>query len=347
MIRQSLTRGSQKWIAVLPLFVLALLVFGLPTALRAQVTATLTGTVEDQSGGVIPGAQVTLTNEATKFATVNTSNSVGLYAFPSLTPGTYDIRASAKGFKAAEVTDIVLNAGDSKTIPALSLTVGAETQTVTISATSEMIPVDNGQRTDVLSRTDIDNMALEGRDTTELLMALPGAVTTSSSLTNTSPTYGDLNVTVDQAAVGSGVYLSGSIYRGGTSIEVDGAQTIDIGDMASSLVVIDPEMTEQVSVSTSNMSADQAFGPVVVSTISRAGSSNYHGEGYFDARNNVLNANGWQQKHTTPITPLGPQSYYYPGGSFGGPVPGTHKKLLFWGGYEKWLQNQGNANILK
>ena len=189
---------------------------------------------------------MTLTNEATQVATVNTSNSVGLYAFPSLTPGTYDIRASAKGFKAAEVTDIVLNAGDVKTIPALSLTVGAETQTVTISATSEMIPVDNGPRTDVLSRTDIDNMALEGRDTTELLMALPGAVTTSSSLTNTSPTYGDLNVTVDQAAVGSGVYLSGSIYRGGTSIEVDGAQTIDIGDMASSLVIIDPEMTEQV-----------------------------------------------------------------------------------------------------
>src|SRR5580698_9773991 len=75
-------------------------------------------------------------------------------------------------------------------------------------------------------------------------------------------------------------------------------RSIDIGDMASSLVVIDPEMTEQVSVSTSNMSADQAFGPVVVSTISRAGGSNYHGEGYFDARNNVFNANGWQQNNT-------------------------------------------------
>jgi Carboxypeptidase regulatory-like domain len=344
MNRIGLTKGGLTWVAVLPLFVLALVVLGLPTTLRAQVTATLTGTVEDQSGGVIPAAQVTLTNEATKFATVDTTNGAGLYAFPSLTPGTYDIRASAKGFKAKEVTGVVLNAGDVKTVPALDLTVGAESQTVTVSATSEMIPVENGQRTDVLSRTDIDNMALEGRDTTELMMSLPGAVTASTNLTTTAPSYGDLNVTVDQAAVGSGVYLSGSIYRGGTSIEVDGAQTIDIGDMASSLVVIDPEMTEQVSVSTSNMSADQAFGPVVVSTISRSGSSNYHGEGYFDARNNVLNANGWQQNQAH--TKLGPQSYYYPGGSFGGPVPGTHKKLLFWGGYEKWLQNQGNANVL-
>jgi hypothetical protein len=346
MNRNGLTMGSFRWVAVLPLLMLALVVLGLPSTLRAQVTATLTGTVEDQSGGVIPGANVTLTNEATKFATAETSNGAGLYAFPSLTPGTYDIKASAKGFQAKQVTGIVLNAGDVRTVPALDLTVGAESQTITVSATSEMIPVENGQRTDVLSREDIDNMALEGRDTTELMQAMPGAVTASGSLTQTAPSYGDLNVTVDQAAVGSGVYLSGSIYRGGTSIEVDGAQTIDIGDMASSLVVINPEMTEQVSVQSSNMSADQAFGPVVVSTISRSGSANYHGEGYFDARNNVLNANGWQQKDKTPITPLGPQSYYYPGGSFGGPVPGTHKHLLFWGGYEKWLQNQGNANVL-
>ena len=116
---------------------------------------------------------------------------------------------------------------------------------------------------------------------------------------------------------------------------------IDIGNMAGSLTIVDPEMTAEVSVQASNLGADQPFGPVVVSAISRSGSANYHGDAYFNARNNVLNANGWQQKHAAQA--LGPQHYYYPGGSFGGPVPGTHKKLLFWGGYEKWLQNQGNA----
>ncbi len=344
MNRKGLTIGGQSWVAVLPLLILALLAVGLPSAARAQVTATLTGTVEDQSGGVIPAAQVTLTNEATKFATVETTNGAGLYAFPSLTPGTYDIKASAKGFKAKEVTGIVLNAGDSRTVPALDLTVGAESQTVTVSADAEMIPVDNGAHTDVLSAADIDNLALEGRDTTELLKVLPGTVTTSGSITQTAPTFSDLNITVDEGAEGNGFYTNGSIYRGGTSILVDGAETIDIGNMAGSLVIISPEMTSQVSMESSNMSADQPFGPLVISTISRSGSANYHGEGYFDARNNVLNANGWAQKNAG--TKLGPQSYYYPGGSFGGPVPGTHKKLLFWGGYEKWLQNQGNANVL-
>ncbi|HEY1803830.1 MAG TPA: carboxypeptidase-like regulatory domain-containing protein [Terracidiphilus sp.] len=325
-------------------FSLAILVLAVPRASWSQVTATLTGTVEDQSGGVIPGATVTLINESTKFASVNTSNGAGLYAFPSLTPGTYDIKASAKGFKAKEVTGIVLNAGDVRTVPALDLTVGAESQTITVSATAEMIPVENGAHTDVLSASDIDNLALEGRDTTELLKTLPGTVTQSGGLTQTSPMFSDLNVTVDEAGVGNGFYTNGSIYRGGTSILVDGAETIDIGNMASSLVIVSPEMTAQVSMQSSNMSADQPFGPVVVSTISRSGSANYHGEGYFNARNNVLNANGWQQNHSN--TQLGPQHYYYPGGSFGGPVPGTHKHLLFWGGYERWLQNQGNANVL-
>ena len=260
-----------------------------------------------------------------------------------MVPGIYDIKASAKGFEAKVVTGIALNAGDSKTVPSLSLTVGAETLTVTVSATEEMIPVENGAHTDVLTSKDIDTLALEGRDASELLRVLPGTVTASGGLTQTSPMFSDLTVTVDEGAEGSGMWTNGSIYRGGSSILVDGAETIDIGNMAQSLVVVPPEMTSQVSVQSSNMSADQPFGPVVISTLSKYGGANYHGEGYFDARNNVLNANGWQQKAGGQA--LGPQHYYYPGGNVGGPVPGTHKHLMFWGGYEKWLQNLGNGSI--
>ena len=68
------------------------------------------------------------------------------------------------------------------------------------------------------------------------------------------------------------------------------------------------------------------------------------GEAYFDARNSVLNANDWRDNHQG--VPQGPQAYYYPGGNFGGPVPGTHKKLLFWGGYERWLQNQAQCECV-
>ena len=90
-------------------------------------------------------------------------------------------------------------------------------------------------------------------------------------------------------------------------------------------------MTAEVSVQASNFGADTPFGPVVVSTISKSGGERYHGEAYFVARNSVLNANDWVSKNQVPIREQGPQSYYYPGGNFGGPVPLTHKKLFFWG----------------
>ncbi len=325
-------------------WLLALILFGLPPALHAQVTATLTGTVTDQSGGVIPGAQVTLTDETTKESRMVETNATGLYAFPSLAPDAYDLKVSAKGFRSRVITGIVLHAGDQRTVPATGLAVGAETQTVEVSATEEMIPVESGERSDVLNSDDIANLALEGQDTTELLKVLPGATTMSGGLTQTSPSFNDLNVTVQQSSIGNGIDLSGAVNRSGTALLSDGANIIDVGDNAASLSIVIPAFTSEVSVQSSNFGADTPFGPVVVSAISKSGSANYHGEAYFNARNSALNANDWQDNHQG--VPQGPQHYYYPGGDFGGPVPHTNKKLLFWGGYQRWLQNQGNANHL-
>ncbi|HEX5284226.1 MAG TPA: carboxypeptidase regulatory-like domain-containing protein [Bryocella sp.] len=311
----------------------------------AQTTAQLTGTVQDASGAVIPGADVTLTDQATGLAHHVQTNHAGLFAFAALTPGVYKVKATAKGFQAKEVTGIVLHAGDEGTVPALSLPVGAEDTTVSVEAASELIATDNGARSNYLDSKQIENLALQGRDTTELLKVLPGATTVSSGLTQTAPAYSDLNMNVQASAVGTGININGAVNRGGTALLSDGANVIDPGDMASSLTVINPEMTAEVTVQASAFGADTAFGPVVVQTISKSGGDHYHGEAYFDARNSVLNANDWQSNHQH--VPQGSQHYYYPGFNFGGPVPLTEKHFFFWGGYERWLQNQGNANVLK
>ena len=330
-----------RWI--LPLIVVALLLLSVPMT-HAQTTAQLTGIVQDPSGAVIPGATVTLTDQANGTTRVVQTNRAGLFAFPSLVPDTYTVKVSAKSFSPKEITGIVLHAGDTIAVPAISLVVGSESATVTVEATSAMIPTEDGARLNVLSSKDIENLALVGRDTTELLKVLPGATTMSSGLTNNSPAYSDLNTGVQQSAVGNGININGAVNRGGTALLSDGANVIDPGNMASSVSIINPEMTAEVSVQASNFGADTPFGPVVVSTISKSGGNQYHGEAYFIARNNVLNANDWQHNHAG--VPQGPQSYYYPGGNFGGPVPKTNQKLFFWGGYERWLQNQGNANVL-
>ena len=336
--------GTSRWL--LPLIGVALFLLSAPLT-HAQTTAQLTGTVQDNSSAVIPGAQVTLTDEATGLTRVVQTNRQGLYAFPALVPGTYTVKVEAKSFQSKEVTGIELHAGDVRSVPALTLAVGSETATVTVEATGSMIPTDNGARTNVLTSKDIENLALVGRDTTELLKVLPGATTMSAGLTNNSPAYSDINTGVQQSAIGSGININGAVNRGGTALLSDGANVIDPGNMASSVSIINPEMTAEVSVQASNFGADTPFGPVVVSTISKSGTDKYHGEVYFVGRNSVLNANDWVSKNQVPIREQGSQSYYYPGGNFGGPAPFTHKKLFFWGGYERWLQNQGNANVLK
>jgi hypothetical protein len=316
----------------------------LAPALRAQTTAQLTGTVEDPSGGVIPGAQVTLLNQATHDTRVAVTNSVGLYSFPALPPSSYAVSVTAKGFQPKQLTGIVLHAGDHISAPALVLTVGSETQTVQVQAAPQIIPVNNGERSAVLDSKQIENLALQGRDATELLKVLPGATTQSGGLTNAAPMFNDLNISANESAVGLGLNLNGVPNRGGTELLSDGVDVLDPGDEGGSISMINPSMTQEISVQTSNFGAESAHGPVVVSAISKSGSANYHGEAYFVARNDALNANDWQDNHVG--TPKGSAHYYYPGGNFGGPVPGTHKKLLFWGGFERFLQNQGNANVL-
>jgi hypothetical protein len=333
--------GKSQW----AIFLGMVLLFLSGNLAHAQTTAQLIGTVQDSTGGLIPGAQITLINESTKTSRVVETNGAGLYAFPALVPGSYTLKVTAKGFEAKEITGITLHAGEERSVPAFALTVGSEATTITVTAASQMLTTDSGQRTNVLDSKQIENLALVGRDTTELLKVLPGATTVSSGLTQNSPMYNDLNASVQQSAIGNGININGAVNRGGSALLADGANIIDPGNMASSVSIVHPEMTAEVSVQASNFGADTPFGPVVVSTISKSGSDRYHGEAYFDARNSVLNANDWQSNHQG--IPQGDQHYYYPGGNFGGPVPGTNRKLLFWAGYERWLQNQGNANVLK
>jgi Carboxypeptidase regulatory-like domain len=186
---------------------LAAMLMCLPV-LHAQTTAELSGTVTDPSGSVIPNAQVKLINEATGDARVVETNAAGLYSFPALLPSSYTLKVTAKGFEQKQLTGVVLHAGDHRDVSAFQLAVGASTETVTVSASGQMIPEDNGERTAVLDSKDIENLALQGRDTTELLKVLPGATTTSGGLTQNNPSFSDLNVSANESSIGTGINLT-------------------------------------------------------------------------------------------------------------------------------------------
>jgi hypothetical protein len=331
-----------RLIQCIALFVLALFV-ALPVT-HAQTTATVTGTVLDTSGAVIPNAQVTIINEASNDTRVITSNGDGNFVFPSLIPGSYTISVELKGFKTGKQVGVVVHAGDNIKVPNFALEVGDSSTSITVVENNQIIPVDNGARAAVLDSQDIDNLALESRNVSELLKVLPGVTVAPNATSNAGLSGSLLAVSTGQSAVGTSLAFNGVPNRGGTSQLADGVDINDPGCNCNAIATINPDMTQEVTVQTSNFGADVSHGPVIVNTISKAGGADYHGEGYIFARNDALNANDWQSDHQGIAK--GNASYYYPGGNVGGPIPFTNKKLLGWFGYEHYLQNQGNANVL-
>jgi hypothetical protein len=310
----------------------------LTPALRAQVTdATISGAVTDPKGAVVQGASVQVINDATGIVRPDVSNKDGLFSVPNLTPGTYTVKVTATGFAPKEITGIDVHGGDSVKVPTFALAVGSVTDTVTVSSVAgQVMTTDNGTRSETLTYSEVQDLALTGRDTTELLKVLPGVVQTSQT------GFNDVSVTTGQSAIGQSLGINGAPFKGGTALNMDGADVIDIGDDFSSLATINPEMTQEVQVTTSAFGADTANGPNVINATGRSGGAHYHGEAYFNGRNDVFNANDWVDNHTGHAK--NGASYYYPGGSFSGPIPYTHKKLFFFGALEYLIQDQGNAN---
>jgi len=319
----------------------------LSTAAIAQTTGTITGTVADKDGAVIPNAKISAIHQETKTLSSTKSNGEGGFTFAALTSGTYTIKIEAAGFRTYEVKNLILRPGDKATVPSISLQLGVESQVVNVDASTLAVDVKtSGDRAAVLDSKAIKNLALLGRDVTELTKTLPGFSTTTGSATGKGYSNGgsyDPSVTSVNSSVGNGYAAAGTPYRsGGADLVSDGAHVIDPGCNCGSTQTINADMVAEVKVTTSAFSADSALGPVVIQAIGKSGTSNYNGSVYTHFRNGTMNSN----TYTNKVNKVGAPSthYYYPGGQIGGPVkiPGTNfnkdNKLFFWAGYEYYHQ---------
>ncbi|GGH06127.1 carboxypeptidase-like regulatory domain-containing protein [Silvibacterium dinghuense] len=337
-----------SWFAAILLAVLACT--GAGNSL-AQITAgSLSGTVRDASGAVIPDAQVTLQNDTSGDVRSTVSNSAGYFTFAAVPSGGYTVIISAKGFAPYKQTGITMNSGDTREVAGIALSVGSQSTTVTVSSdAAQIVPTDSGERSSVLNSKDLEKLSLEGRNISELLKVLPGVTAVPNGVSGGSSV--DFSAEAPTGStVGVGYSPSGAPYRGGTSFFLDGANIIDPGCACYSIAVPNPDMTAEVKVQ-SSFAADVPNGPVVINTTSKAGGSQFHGEGYFYARNQALNSNTWLNNYQGTAKEDG--EYYYPGGNIGGPVriPGTdfnkNNKLLWWFGYEYYKQTLPAASPLE
>ncbi|MGA8406045.1 MAG: carboxypeptidase-like regulatory domain-containing protein [Candidatus Acidiferrales bacterium] len=327
------------------LLVAALLIF-LPRA-QAQLSGSLSGTVTDPSGSVVPNAKITLTNQASKEQREVTSNKDGYFAFAAVLPGTYSVKVEAPSFKTWQQTDIIMHPGNTRSVSGIQLEVGTASQTVEVVASSTAIaPVDSGARESMLTQTEINDIPLVSRNLSEVLKILPGATTVQNGTSGGSEFVGSfLTLGLTGSTIGVGLDINGAAYRGGTGYTLDGANILDPGCNCWSTALVDPDMTQEVQVQTSNFGADVQQGPEIVNVVAKSGTKEYHGQAYVYTRNDKLNANDWVDNNNG--TPRGSGYWYYPGASFGGPVPFTRKKVFFWFGYEHAYQNTGSSDSLK
>jgi len=312
----------------------------LPTFCSAQIaTGRLSGLVKDGADAVIPGAEVTLKDQAKNTTQVMKSNGTGAFVFSVVPAGTYTIRISHAGFSAYELSGIVLNEGEVRSIPEIVLKPGGETTTVQVSADSEVVPIDSGQIQTTLTENMVSQLSIQGRDAAELIKVMPGMAMNTGLGQNE---YNSLVSGTTTGPVGS-FSASGTAPSGGLAMTLDGANITDTGTQGLQMININQDQTAQVSILNSAFGAEYAKGPVLFQAISKSGGSAFHGSVYLYARDQVLNATDAYTKAVGFKRP--DERYFYPGFTVGGPVliPGTsfnhdHNKLFFFAGYEYFKQ---------
>jgi len=159
----------------IPWLIVPLLVLSFVVSHAQQLTGTISGTATDPSDARIPGATVTMVNDATGDKRDTKTDSSGFFSVTALPPGTYTVTVSSKGFASWKETGISLNQGDSRMIPSIRLKISSDATAVTvISGQDAEVPVDNAEISSTLNNELVDSAVLTGRNAAELIKMMPG-----------------------------------------------------------------------------------------------------------------------------------------------------------------------------
>jgi hypothetical protein len=297
--------------------------------LRGQNTScSLSGTVQDTAGAVIPAARVTLTSQENGFVRTVVTNHDGFFSFPDLTPATFTIAVEAPGFKIYRETGILINAAEQRVLGQVKLQVGQVSESVTIAADAVTVNTANGERAGTLSGEQLDQIALRGRDIFDAISLMPGVVDTSDGRDSPSPTSI------------SNIYILGG-RNDSKNMTIDGVSNLDTGSNTSVHSMPSMDSVAEVKVLMSAYSAENGRNPSSINVITKGGTTQLHGGASYYFRNEDLNANNFFSNEAGRPR----QEYRYNIGSYtiGGPVVipkiYRHKNNLFFF-FSQEYQNQ-------
>lgn len=278
-------------------------------------TGSIVGIVHDQSGAVVAGASVKVTNTKTGRVYEVTTGSEGNYEVPGLPAGPYQVEAQKAGFKVARVADIVLYATDSRSVNVV-LPVGSASDQVTVTADVVTVNTQGSETGASIDSNKVSNLPLNGRDFTSLIALVPGAVTTGAfgqnSLGGYETTFAGVNVLLDGADA--------------TRIDVNATST-QLGRQESRISRSSIDSIQEFKVLSSTYSAEygRSTGDIV-NVITKSGGNDFHGTAFEYFRNDIMDAKNFFETTTTPLR------LNQFGGNFSGPV--KKDKLFFFVNYE-------------
>jgi Carboxypeptidase regulatory-like domain/TonB dependent receptor-like, beta-barrel/TonB-dependent Receptor Plug Domain len=320
--------------AGLVLFLVFALSLSILVPVYAQVTgATLSGTVKDQSGALVPDTQISISNTATGLTRSLVSDAAGFYLAPNLLPGTYEVTASAPGFATEVQTGITLTVGAQQVLN-LTLRVGRTTEKVQVQGEAPAVQLATSSLSAVVNSTTVRELPLNGRSWTDLATLQPGvdAIQTQPAF-SAGPDRG-------KRGFGAEVTVAGARPQQ-NNYRLDGISINDYDNGAPGSVLggdLGVDAIQEFSVLTSNYSAE--YGRTsggVVNAVTRSGTNQFHGGVYEFLRNNALDARNF---FDAAIPPFRRNQF---GAEAGGPI--RKDKVFVFGDYEGIRQSKGVTTV--
>jgi hypothetical protein len=293
---------------------------GLCTTAFAQTTGRISGTIHDTSGGVLPGASVTVTEVRTSYTRTAVTSPEGTYVFVNLPLGSYNVAAEIAGFKKVVRSGFDLVA-DGRITADFSLEVGGINETVEVSVVSETVNTTSGEIARTVDREQVQNLALNGRNYLQLASLVPGAPELNPNALDIMTGLG-INTSINGSRLNENLLM------------VDGGFNMDSGSNNSQISNVGIDTIEQVSIKTANFSAEYGRNSgAAVNVVTRNGTNKFHGSAFEYLRNDSLDANNYFNNSRSVARP--DLKYNDFGGTLGGPI--VKDKLFFFAGVE-WKQ---------
>lgn len=260
------------------LFVMVCL-FAIGTPIVAQDTSSISGTITDTSGALLPNAKITIQNEATRADRIITSNESGSFTLTNLASGNYSVRVEVTGFQTTTLNDVHLDPSIGRRID-ISLKVGNTTTEVTVEAGANAVQTESASVGQLVTEAQVKSIQLNGRNPLYLSQLEPGVVRSNS-------------MAAFAFALDNGINVNGARSQE-SLITLDGAPMVRTRSNGTSVGVADVDSTSQVQILTTSYPAEYgrtSGGQIRI--VPKSGTADFHGSVFEYFRNNVLNANTW------------------------------------------------------